>query len=460
MKPIFAIAHKTLLKAMHDKFFIGVVVFFLLVLPSLPIALYGDGTAEGHIRLYLSYSMYFVIFFLSLLTIFMGCISINEELEKKQMFTVVTKPVYRWQVICGHWLGVTLLAALLLTVGGIINYCGVHYIMSKYKDTISEEESIAIRENLLSARAVVEPEQPDMQELLEQRLKQYRIDHPDEQIDYEQVQKKLQQELFYAIYCVPQRHEKLFKISGLDNVTTDTLIVRFKYYTSSKPADATITARWMFGDPEKVNPVRMLSEKTPEVYHTIKIPASTIDSEGTLLIKFMNYDNEYLTVIFPEKNGFEILYRTHSFGVNFLKAYFLIFCQLAVLSALGVMFSSFLSFPVAVIMTLFVFAIGVQAESVLQILGSVSDSPFTLIELQKEQPLTFFSITQKILGLFIRLFPQFDKINPVSFIADGRAIPASLLGWTLGILVAAQGTGILLVGSIIFQRKEVAKVII
>ncbi len=460
MKSIAAIANKTLLKAMHDKFFIGVILFFLVVLPSLPVVLYGDGTTEGHLKLYISYSMHFVIFFLSLLTIFMGCASINEELEKKQMFTVITKPVHRWQVVCGHWLGVTLISGLLLIAAGSINYAGVLYILSQHKDTITEEEKTVIEENLLTARAVVTPEQPDTRELIEKELKNYRKEHPDEDIDYDQVVKQIKQNLFYSMYCVPQRHEKLFKFTGLNKVTADTLNIRFKYYSSSKPGDATITARWIFGDPEKVYPVRLLSEKTPEVYHTIKIPASVIDTEGNLSIKFINYDEEYLTVIFPEQNGIEVMYRTHTFTINFLKGYLLIFFQLIVLSALGVMFSSFLSFPVAVIMTLFVYAIGSQAVSVLQILGSVSDSSFTLIELRKEEPLTFFTVAQKILGAFIRLFPQFDKINPVSYLTDGRAIDSKLIAWGLGVLVLLKGACILALGSIIFQKKEIAKVII
>lgn len=460
MNQILAIAYKTILKAKHDKFFIAVAVFFLIVLPSLPVMLYGDGTTEGHLRLYISYSTHFVIFFLSLLTIFMACISINEELEKKQMFMVVTKPVPRWKVVCGHWLGVVILAAGLLAVAGSINYLGTRYIFAQHEPTMEPGEKEKVRESLLSARASVTPTEPDIQELIEKQIKAYRIEHPDEEIDYEQLQKQVKQNLFYSMYCVPQRHEKQFRLTGLDKVTTETITVRFKYYTSTKPADGTITARWIFGDREKVEPVRMLSEKTPEVYHTIEIPASTIDSEGNLSITFMNYDDEYLTVIFPEKNGLEVLYRSHGFLPNFFKGYLLIFCQLIVLAALGVMFSSFLSFPVAVLMTLFVFAIGSHAVAVVQLLTASGGVQFDLIELQDKQPLTFLSLTQKLLGTIIRLFPQFDRINPVEYLSDGRAIGFRLIGRAVGDIVLLKGLLILLLGSIVFHRKEIAKVII
>jgi len=460
MGSILNIALKSLRKTVHDKMFIGVILVFIIILPSLPIMLYGDGTAQGHLKLYLTYSLYFIMFFVSITAIFISCVSLNEELEKKQMFLMCTKPVAKWKIILGFWLGTVLIASSLVIVAGIMNYGGIKWILSRYSSTLTETETAEIQEQLLSSRKSVFIERPDIEKIVADKIAGYKKKNPSEPFDYQELEKKYKKEIFYATYCIPARHEKVWLVKGLNNVKTDEITIRFKYFCSEKPADGSIQARWLFGDPLKVNQKKVYKNKSPEVFHSFNIPASTIDDEGNLLISFTNLDDSYLTVIFLEKNGIEILFHAGSFFVNFCKSYFLIFCQICILSAIGVFFSSFLSFPVAVLMTLFIYALGSQANYFVNLLSQTGTSSVELINTAEEQKITLFMISQKIVAFIINAFPHLDKISPVPYITDGRFIDTMFLLRTVSVLVLLKCGLILLLGSFIFKRKEIAKVIV
>ena len=461
MGSILNIALKSVRKAVHDKMFIGVMLVFIIILPSLPIMLYGDGTAQGHLKLYLTYSLYFIIFFVSITAVFVSCISLNEELEKKQMFLLSTKPLAKWKIVAGFWMGTVLITSGLIIVAAMINYGGIKWILSRYSSTITESEKIEIQEQLLSSRKSVYIAQPDIKKIVSKKIADYKKHHPGQEINYEELDKKYKKEIFYDTFCIAPRHERLWIVKGLNKVKTDEITIRFKYFCSEKPADGAINARWLFGDPQKVNQKKVYTSKSPEVFHSFKIPASTIDQDGNLLITFTNLDDSYLTVIFPEKNGIEVMFHAGSFFVNYCKSYFLIFCQICILSAIGVFFSSFLSFPVAVLMTLFIYGLGSQANYFINLLTQPGgESTFELINPAEDQKITLFMISQKIIAFLIYVFPHLDTISPVPYITDGRSIDTIFLIRKICVIVFLKCGLFLLFGSFIFKRKEIAKVIV
>ncbi|MCD6460488.1 ABC transporter permease subunit [bacterium] len=460
MGSIVNIALKSIKKAMHDKMFIGVILIFIIILPSLPILLYGDGTAQGHLKLYLTYSLYFIMFFVSITAIFISCMSLNEELEKKQMFLLCTKPVEKWKIVLGFWLGAVLITLILIIAAALINYGGIKWIISRYEPSLSALEMDKIKEQLLSSRKSVYIEQPDIKKIVSAQIADYKKEHKGESFDYQELEKKFKRKIFYETFCVPPRYEKKWTVKGLNNLKTDTVTIKFKYFSSEKPKDATISAEWSFGDPLKARQQNYYLEKSPEIYHSFNIPVSAIDKDGNLLISFTNLDNSYLTVIFPEKNGIEIMFHAGSFFVNFCKSYLLIFCQICVLCAIGVFFSSFLSFPVAVLMSLFMYALGTQATYFLNLLTQSGSSPFEIINTMGNEKLSFLIISQKIIAYMIYAFPHLDAISPVPYITDGRVIEINFLLRSVFIIIFVKSGFFLLTGSLIFNRKEIARVIV
>lgn len=465
MRQILAIAHKSVLKALHDRMFIALTLLFLAVLPLLPVILRGDGSVAGQLRLYMSYSTNFTIVFLSLLAVFIACNALSEEITRKQIFILATKPVPRWKMVVGQWAGVTLIMAVLLSVAVMVNFIGLKWLYNRHADTLTEVQRNEINHTFFTARRAVMPESPDMERMIDESIENYRASHPDEQIDYEALHKKFERRIFYKLYCIPARYEKKWMIHDITGVKGDAFDLRFKYFASDTPDDGKITGRWLFGTPGVTEEVELFTVESPEMYHTLRIPLNTVTEDGTLQIRFANRDEQMLTVIMPDEDTIEVLYDSGSFVVNYAKGSLLIFCQLASLAAIGLLFSTFLSFPVACLMSLFMFAIGAMSAGFRQMLSAPlaaaehgHSHAQAAVEAHGETIIDL--VARKLVAVLIKGFPQFDTINPTRFLTDGRFIDADVLFWGIVIIVLVQGGIALAAGSIIFRRKELAKVIV
>jgi len=462
MRSILNIAHKSLLKSLHDKVFLLLTLFFLIILPSLPIMLSAEGSVQSHLQLYISYSINFMMFFLSILAIFQACNSIYEEVITKQMFFLVTKPVARWKIVVGHWLGITVLISILLIISSVINYSGIKWIVSTYRYELNDSARMKLNDDIFVSKKSIEPVKPNVHEYAEKAIEEFAIKNPGVEIPYEEIEEKVEKSLFYKTYCVSPNRNNSWVFEGLNDVDGDEIIFRFKFNCSNYPSDGKITGNWVFGNSYLSTPFEMVKETRAGVFHDIKVPISAIDENGVLSVSFTNADDDNVTVIFPERDGFEILYPAGNFISNYFKAVLLILCQIMFLIAAGVMFSTFLSFPVACLMTLFVYGIGVNSIYFAQMLINVIEPVHSCHDhgSHGEHDEGLFFLVQQAIGYMISFFPHLDKINPTKNIVEGRFIEKNLLYWGLFVLCGLKGGLFILVGSLIFKRKEIAKVIV
>jgi len=80
---------------------------------------------------FLSAGLYVVNFLIVVVTVLTSVGSISAELQDNTIHAIAAKPIYRWQIIAGKWLGHALMAAvytLLLALGPVI----VVYVISGY----------------------------------------------------------------------------------------------------------------------------------------------------------------------------------------------------------------------------------------------------------------------------------------------------------------------------------------
>ncbi len=454
---ILSIAYKSLLRTFHDKKFILLSLFFLVGLPSLQIILVGDGTVIGHLQLYITYSLNFIILFLSLMSIFHSCNSLNEELEKKQMFILATKPIKRWQILVGYWLGSSIIFLGLLGVSAATNLGGIKLITSQYKNIMTDTEKINLKKDFFSAKRSVSPTIPDLKKLVTEEIKRNRQENK-KSVSYKEIEKKVKQDTFYELFCAPPRYEKKWTFHNIKNVIGETITLRFRYYCSEIPKDGKIRGRWIFGNPG--SEIDIFTNETHDVAHDIVIPLSTVDENGDLTVTFTNIDESFVTLIFPKKDGIEILYNSGSFIVNYLRSILLIACQIVFLCAVGTMLSSFLSFPVACLMGLFVLGIGSGSEYFIGILSQSPDSFVSELTANETEPFSFMFLARKSIGFMVNAMPHLDKINPVANISDGRFIEESTLFRGIVVLCLIKGSIALIAGSLIFWKKEVARITI
>jgi hypothetical protein len=172
-----------------------------------------------------------------------------------------------------------------------------------------------------------------------------------------------------------------------------------------------------------------------------------VAKDGYLAVGFLNdprFNNT--SVIFPLEDGLEVLYKADTFTGNFMRAVLLILFRLIFLACLGILASTFLSFPVAILLCLVLF-----------FTASISGFVIESFDYLSESIGVFYSYTFKWM---IRLLPQFDKFSPAKFLIHARLLGWSLLAECAAFMVCIKGLLLLVFALVIFSYREIAKIII
>ncbi len=138
-----------------------------------------------------------------------------------------------------------------------------------------------------------------------------------------------------------------------------------------------------------------------------------------------------------------------------MRAVTLIFLQLAFLAAMGLFFSTFVSFPVACLCTFTVYLIGVAHPFWMESIGANMQMFDADVD-----PYGRFGpfVRQYFLVPFLHVFPDFVAFSGGGKLVDGEVISYALLGQGFGRMLAFSGVVLLTVGWFIFSRREIAAV--
>jgi ABC-type transport system involved in multi-copper enzyme maturation permease subunit len=109
MKLIWAIALNSFREAIRDRILYLLLVFgLLMIVSSVVLSLLTVGSQE---KIITDIGLASISIFGVLISVFIGIGLVSREIQRRTIYTVVTKPVYRYQFLLGKYLG------LLLTVG-------------------------------------------------------------------------------------------------------------------------------------------------------------------------------------------------------------------------------------------------------------------------------------------------------------------------------------------------------
>src|SRR4030042_1730157 len=122
MNRIWAIARITFISSMRMRIAIVFMRLLIVLLPTLCLTSTGDGTAMGRVQSFVSYGLGLVVFLLSVLTIIVSCYTLSSDIKHRRIYTVITKPVRRFELLIGKILGVVILDLLLLFVFSSVIY--------------------------------------------------------------------------------------------------------------------------------------------------------------------------------------------------------------------------------------------------------------------------------------------------------------------------------------------------
>jgi len=455
MLKVWAVAINTIRQALRMKIAVIFIVLLLVLLPVMGLTTTGDGTLQGRLQTFLSYGLSLTSLLLCLLTVIVSTYTITSDIEQRQIYTVATKPIRRSQFILGKLLGVIVLdAALLVLFGGIVY--GVTVTMPRFFD-VSAAEQQQIDNEFYTARASLVPPEIDVHDevmaLYEEKKEQLKQIYPT--LSYQEVIKELTARKRLEKRAVAVGGALLWEFENVKPQGTDkSLFIRFKYDVSENPLDGQVYGRWQIGDlrpfrdgTEMKTPIWPEDRKDPiRTFREIRVPAEVIADDGHLAVAFLNPPLNRTVVIFPVEDGLEVLYKADTFTSNFIRAALLILCRLIFLAALGVLASSFLSFPVAILFCLVIFFTGTISGFILESFDELGRG--------------FGQFYGHAIKLLVQLLPRFDKYNPTSYLVPARLMTWSFLGRVVFSMVCIKAVLLLVLGLVIFSFRELAKIIV
>jgi len=455
MQRLLAIAWLTWKAAFRFRLFLVIAVLLLAAVVGLPMVIQDDGTARGFTQILLTYTLSVITGLLGLSTLWLACGTLARDIEECQMQVVATKPIARWQIWLGKWLGIVSLNAALLALSGACVYGLLQWRATK----LPAAEQTVLREQVLVARGSAREQNYDAEiDVATERILQGRLKNsPVDKVDVPEVRRQIREQVKADFQLVPPGYTRQWQIDlgfARNFLRDKPLQLRVKFNSARGSSSGTFVALWQAGVPETAGLWRSEPMSfAPDTFHEFQIPPNLYDDKGVLTIVFLNQNDTSL--LFPLEDGMEVLYPTGGFALNFARGLGIIFCWMALLAALGLAAASFLTFPVAAFFSLAVLAIGLSSGTLAEAVESG-----TVAAGNSETGVMGHTVADVVLiPLFkgcLTVIKLVENFSPIDSLSSGRSIPWSELGAAFGQIVLLSGGIIGVIGILLFNRRELA----
>lgn len=451
MRCIWAVARNTIKQAFRMKIAIVFIVLLLVLLPVLGFTTTGDETLKGRLQTFMSYGLSLTSFLLCILTISISTYSVTNDIKERQIFTIITKPIRRFQFLLGKLLGVILFDIVLLFIFSIIIYANTVNMPRFYDAT--EQELVQADNEFYTAREGLAMPAVDVSEDVQRMYEQ--LEKNDELPDHltrNEIIAELTRQMQVASRVADIGRWMVWEFENVKPLA-ESLFIRFKYEVLQDPFYDQITSRWVIGDPHTIRTGEMVKTPIYDGYHRnpvdtfneIEVSAEVVPEHGRLAVLFLNDASNNTVIMFPQ-DGLEVLFKAGSFSGNFFRAVLLILSRLIFLACLSILASSFLSFPVAMLLCFVIFFTANFSGFFLESFGYLSRTAGI-----------FYTYSIK---LVIQLLPQFDKFNPTSFLVSARLVSWYFLIRCFLIMVGIKAFLLLILSFVVFGYREIAKIIV
>jgi len=495
-RPVLGVARTLLDEAVRMKVAAVLLVLLFLILPILPLAFDPKERLAYQLQSFLTYAIIIVTTLLSLLTIAIAVTTITRELEDRQIFMTMSKPVGRFQYLAGKWLGMAMLNALLVGVSGV----GIYTFTKLLADqpAINAVDQREVHEQVLVARRAISPRPVDPQQLklaYEQRLTvlrqqdPQRYGQPNEAFDAvkPQVRGAIQQQVLAGWYAIGPRSAQAYIFTELlpAKKLAKTIQLRLQPKASaSVPDDKLFLTLRLNGRDDSTTTRPVLDGK----YHIIQISTEAIDDQGRLKVEIANPPlpgpgalqgrgqggRLQPTITFNTTDGLQLLYRVGGFEANLTRTMLLLWLRLSFLGMLALAAGTFLGFPVAALLTVLICVTASGSsyltDSIQQYSAFPQDNiplwdkllwiPGKFIEyLAQGEVWKSIKLIIVLIGRgFMKLVPGFSEFSGTRLVSQGLYVSTELVG-RAALWVGLVWTGtVALVGWLIFRSRELARV--
>jgi hypothetical protein len=450
MQRCLAIAFLTWKAAFRFRLFWVLTFLLLASVVVLPLLIKDDGTARGFTQILLTYTLSIITGLLGLATLWLACGILAKDIEECQLQMVAVKPIPRWQIWLGKWLGLVFLNLALLTVAGTSVYALLHYRASR----LPAREQQILRKEILVARSSLKPPAPDIeaqvQRVFEQRVQQNQVP-PAEQ---PALRKQLRDFVEAAQQVALAGYPKDWTINvGLKRtlLKDEPLFVRIKFYVAQTNASGSYLTTWQIGPPDRA--VQQDLRLAADAPFEFPIPPNLIDDQGRLFVRMFN--RESTTMVIPLADGFEVLYREGGFALNFIRGLLIIACWLALLAAAGLASATFLSFPVAAFFAASLLFVVLSSGTLAQ---TVAEGTVLGMNHETQAPTAAWLdvVLLPVFRVMLFIVDLVQGFSPVDSLSSGRSITwLQLLKAFVRIIVLMSGA-LAAIGMTILTRRELA----
>ena len=454
MNRIFAITALTWKAAFRYRLIWVLTGLLLVTVIGLPLIIKDDGTARGLTQILLTYTLSFVTTILSLATLWLACATLARDVEDCQMQMVTVKPIARWQVWAGKWLGIMSLNAALLAFAGLAIFLLIQWRASK----LPEQQQQILRAEVLTARVGARERAPNLDAEVENQLQTRLAKNPlPADANLAEVRKQMRDQIKSLNEVIRPGYLRRWNIDlGVAGPLPKDkpLFLRVKFMSSqysTKPL--TYPTFWEFGPAESPNRLRHRRPLTTATFHEIPLNPNLVDAKGVLTIDCVNPAENRDALVFSLEEGLEVLYAEAGFGVNFVRALLIILLWLGFFAALGLAAASFMTFPVAAFFSLSMLVIGLGSTMISTV---VSEGSYLGGAAGGFAPSVIDKLMLGVFKVLLFLTKLVLDFSPIDALSTGRSVTWLMLGQaTAQILLLV--TGLLATfGIAVFNRRELA----
>ncbi|MEX2560652.1 MAG: hypothetical protein WD403_12095 [Pirellulales bacterium] len=526
---VFALASLAVREAIRRRVIIAFLVFIVVLLFA---GWFIEPGVANPAKLYISLVMTATTYLVLVMALLLSALSLPADIENRTIYTVVTKPVRPSELVVGRVLGFSAIGTVLLALMGVGSYVFVvrsldhqHTLLAEDLQPLtasSQDASPGGKQGRIRSahghrhqvtlneqgHALTETEQDHWHRVGMTGDGGYRVGPPEGHFHARvPIYGKLQfrnRDGNQAREGLNVGHERSYR-SYVEGATPAAAIWRFSGihpadYPNGVPIEMTIRVyRTYKGEIDKgiLGSITLVNPRNPKLSSIFRtflakeysidqhvIPLKFQDDTGRSvdLFKDLVADGELeIQLKCLERAQFfgmaqpdlYLLPREGLFWVNYVKGYVSIWLQMVLLTTIGVVWSTFLNGPVALLASLATliggfFADFMQDLAANQVLGGGTFESLIRIVRQENLMLPLDSTLTNTaatwldqvgrIPLFVvsRLLPNFPQMSDVDYVAHGFDIPLNLLGAHL-----TTGLGyllpVLIIGMLCFKVREVAR---
>lgn len=338
-----AIARATLRTLLRSRLAPAMLLAVLAATALLPMALRGDGTLEGLIRIHLSYTLGLASFLLGLFSLWTGCAGISREAETKTLHLLVTKPVPRLSIWLGKWLALLVLDAALLAAAVLASAATLHHRI--HAPAFTDAQRAEALPRALASLATLRAPLPDVEPAVRADLLRLKAARQLPDLPESTLLAQIRRNVLAREFALAPGASRTWRFAPPAGIPADAPAwLQLRCDTSLLGSADTAVAWQPGGEGQDARDFafipgipRLLPAPLPLSAYGDPAPALTLT----------NRDPNGATLFFDPDDGAALRVRTGTFASNLFRAALLLYGRMALLAAVGLTLGTLFSLPVA-----------------------------------------------------------------------------------------------------------------